>query len=121
MASTGASIGGGTVVGQKALSGDNYVTYDIIYKPAVKRGLLSVTLLVCNRATVNIKFRAALVRDNDTPTAENYIYYDLLIPANYTFNLDITGGYGYPYSLIATSNVAGLSVTLFGVIVVDRT
>lgn len=72
------------------------------------------SLVVCNRSSVETRFRIAIVPSGETLGSKNYLYYDVILAGNDTFVATIGMSLATGDSVSIYTNDATLSFNLFG-------
>ena len=72
------------------------------------------SLVVCNRGSVDTKFRVAIIPNGGSLSLENYLYYDVILAANDTFVATIGLSLATGDSVSVYSTDATISFNLFG-------
>lgn len=100
------------VLSQTALAATTLT--DCYTVPALTQAVLS-SISICNRAATNTSFRVSIAVAGLADTAKQYVYYDVVLPANDTFVL--TGGLtlGAADVVRAYAGNASCSVNIYGV------
>jgi len=99
------------VLGQSAPSA---TTEDDLYTvPALSEAVIS-TVLVCNRAATADTFRISVAVTGGTTATKDYLYYDVVIPANDTFAATIGITLEATDELKVYAGTANLSFSAFG-------
>lgn len=103
------------VLGQVALAATTLT--DVYTVPDDRKATVS-SVVICNRGAAAAAFRIAVAVAGAADATKQYLYYDLAIPAKDTFIATIGATLGASDVLRAYSDLATVSVNVFGVEVV---
>ena len=100
------------VLGQSALSATT--STDVYTVPALTQAVVS-SISVCNQAATDTSFRLSVAVAGLALTGKQYIYYDVVLPANDTFITTIGITLGAADVVRAYAGNASCSVNVYGV------